>query len=210
MRKPIFILLSMLLILFPKSILADGCCSVEKKQNCKPQSWWSKGWGTTVFSGILTSQTSSRIIQKADFGDSGIAAIAVSKELVRFFNNRLGFEYEGQAVQHFGDQDHFELNPAILVARWWSFPWNKTLPTTIAIGDGVSIATRTPNLERERRGKETSKVLNFVMAEITLSNPCYPNWAFVLRYHHRSGVFGTYNGVHDASTAFAAGLKYWF
>jgi len=160
--------------LFPKSILADGCCSVEKKQNCKPQSWWSKGWGTTVFSGILTSQTSSRIIQKADFGDSGIAAIAVSKELVRFFNNRLGFEYEGQAVQHFGDQDHFELNPAILVARWWSFPWNKTLPTTIAIGDGVSIATRTPNLERERRGKETSKVLNFVMAEITLSNPCYP------------------------------------
>lgn len=213
MRRLTSILFTLFLILFPKLIYADGCCCPpEETQGCKEKSWWSKGWGTTFFAGPLTSQTSSRIIQSADFGDSGIAAIAVSKELIRFLDNRLGFEYEGQAVQHFGDQDHFELNPAILIARWYSFPWNETLPTTIAIGDGISIATRTPKLEKQRRGKEkTTKTLNFVMAEVTFSNPCYPNWAFVLRYHHRSGVFGAYKkGVDDASTAFAAGLKYWF
>ena len=207
--RPILFIFSMLLV---QPLFASPCCQKPLQPDCESQpSWWSRGWATTVFAGPLTSQTSSKIIQDGDFGDSGIAAIAVSKELVRFLDNRLGFEYEGQAVQHFGDQDHFELNPAILVARWWSFPWNDTLPTTMAIGDGISIATETPKLEEQRRGKDkTSKILNFVMAEITFSSPCSRNWAFVLRYHHRSGIFGTYNGVDDASTAFAAGIKYWF
>lgn len=191
---------------------AGNCPTKRDLQACEPEkSWWSRGWATTIFAGPLTSQTSSKIIQDGDFGDSGIVAIAASKELVRFLDNRLGFEYEGQAVQHFGDQDNFELNPAILVARWWSFPWNKTLPTTMAIGDGISIATSRPKLEVKRRGRDkTSKTLNFVMAEVTFSHPCHPNWAFVLRYHHRSGMFGTFHGVEDASTAFAAGVKYWF
>ncbi len=185
------------------------CC--DQPAPCGKPSWWSKGWAVTLFSGPLTSQTSSRIIHNPDFGDSGIVALAGSKELDTFFKGKLGLEYEGQAVQHFGDQTHFELNPAILVLRWKCFPWNKTLPTTFAIGDGVSIAMKKPRLERQRRGDDKSaRTLNFVMAELTFSSPCHPNWAFVLRYHHRSGVFGTYHGVDDASTAFAAGVKYWF
>jgi hypothetical protein len=159
----------------------------------------------------LTSQTSSKIIGNADFGDSGIVGLAGSKELSNFYDKRLGLELEAQTVQHFGDQKHFELNPAVLVLRWKSFPWNKSVPTTLAIGDGISIAAQKPHLEVKRRGrKNTSNTLNFVMAELTLSPVCYPQWAFVLRYHHRSGIFGTFNGVHDASTAFAAGVKYWF
>lgn len=179
---------------------------------CKQKpSWWKQGWATTIFSGPLTSQTSSKIFSDPDFGDSGIVALAISKELGTFMEKRLGFELESQGVQHFGDQKHFELNPIILVARWKSFPWNKTLPTTMAIGDGLSIAMRKPKLEVKRRGHhESARTLNFVMAEATFSSPCHPQWAFVLRYHHRSGVFGAYHGVHDASTAFAAGVKYWF
>ena len=192
------------------------CASLNKKaislKYCQQQpSWWNQGWAATIFSGPLTTQTSSRIIRNSGFGDSGIIALAVSKELVYFFEKRLDFEFEFQGVQHFGGQKHFELNPAVLIARWHDFPWNKTLPTTLAIGDGLSIATQRPHLEVKRRGRKNSaRTLNFVMCEVTLSAPSLPQWAFVLRYHHRSGMFGTFHGVEDASTAFAAGVKYWF
>lgn len=174
-------------------------------------SWWEKGWAATVYSGPVTSQTSSKIFGNGDFSHSAIIALAGSKELGRVWKDQLGFELEAQAVQHVGEQKHFELIPISIVARWRNFPWNRMVPTTLAIGDGLSIATKTPKAEVKRRGrKNCSKTLNYVMAELTLSLPEYPQWALVARYHHRSGMFGTFHGVHDASTAFAAGLKYWF
>lgn len=193
-------------ILGGTGILACDCCEQKARR-----AWWLKGWSTTLFSGPLTSQTSSKIMSKPDFEKSWIVGLAGAKEIANFSQNRWGLEIETQAVQHFGRQDHFELNPVVLIARWKSFPWNKSLPTTLAIGDGLSIAMARPKLEVERRGrKKTSRTLNYLMAEATFSHPCYPQWAFVLRYHHRSGLFGTFHGVEDASTAFAAGVKYWF
>ena len=183
------------------------------KPNCtKPcPSWWQRGWAVTVYSGPLTSQTSSKIFGNADFGNGGIIALAGAKTLGSVWCKRLDFEYEGQLVQHFGDQKHFEINPIVIVARWKAFPWNNVLPTTFAIGDGISIATEKPKLEAKRRGSnKTNEVLNYVMAELTLSLPSCQNWALVARYHHRSGMFGVFHGVHDASTAFALGVKYWF
>ena len=74
-------LLSSLII---QPAFAGSCPTKTDLQECEPKkSWWSRGWATTIFAGPLTSQTSSKIIQDADFGDSGIAAIAVSKELTR-------------------------------------------------------------------------------------------------------------------------------
>ncbi|MBS0271499.1 MAG: hypothetical protein JSR85_02490 [Proteobacteria bacterium] len=205
----LFVILSLLL---SQNAMAQKNCPQLQKMPCqKKTSWWKQGWAVTLFSGPLTSQTSSRIFSDANFEGSGIVGLAASKELVSFYEKRLGLELEGQAVQHFGNQKHFEINPAVLILRWKSFPWDNSLPTTLAIGDGISIATKKPHLEVKRRGhKKSAKTLNYVMAELTLSPACYPQWAFVLRYHHRSGMFGTFHGVEDASTAFAAGVKYWF
>lgn len=181
-------------------------------KHCKPcPSWWEKGWAATLYSGPITSRSTTRIIRGFDGGNSAIIALAGSKKLVSVWKARLDFELEAQAVQHVGKQKHFEINPVVIIARWTAFPWNCTLPTTFAIGDGLSIATETPKIEIDRRGRDkTRKVLNYVMAELTLSLPETPQWAVVARYHHRSGIFGTCSGVHDASTAFAAGIKYWF
>lgn len=190
--------------------LAGNCQQVIVK-NCRPcPSWWEKGWAATLYGGPLTSQTSSKMLKDFDFENSGIIALAGSKKLGYVWSEALDFELEAQLVQHVGTQKHFEINPIVLIARWNAFPWNETLPTTIAIGDGLSIATETPKLERKRRRHETNKVLNYVMAELTLSLPECSQWALVARYHHRSGMFGVFNGVHDASTAFALGVKYWF
>lgn len=199
-----YILGALCFLIGQQAVAVPSCC---KKTS---PTWWQQGWAATLYSGPLTSQTSSKIFKDADFEGSGIIALAGSKEFISFLNNKLGFELEAQAVQHFGKQTHFELNPIVLVARWKSFPWNTTLPTTFAIGDGLSIAMEKPHLEVKRRKNETSRVLNYLMAELTLSLPEYPQWALVARYHHRSGAFGSFNGVHDASTAFAAGFKYWF
>lgn len=188
----------------PCSAHYPSCCS-------KPcPSWWARGWAITVYSGPLTSQTTSKIPFNPDFEGSAIIVAALAKEMARVWKNRLGIELETQYVQHFRGQTHIEINPIVLILRWRAFPWNKTLPTTLAIGDGLSIATRVPTLEYSRRGPDTARILNYLMAELTLSLPSLPQWALVGRYHHRSGAFGTFYGVHDASTAFCAGIKYWF
>jgi len=194
----------------PQEIQAENCRQVVLK-NCTPcPSWWDKGWAITLYSGPVTSQTTSKLAHDFDFEGAGIVVLAGSKELFYIWDNQLNFELESQVAQQFNKQTNAEINPIVFIARWNDFPWNDSLPTTFAIGDGLSIATSTPKLERKRRGRETNKVLNYVMAELTLSLPECPQWALVARYHHRSGMFGVFNGVHDASTAFAAGIKYWF
>jgi hypothetical protein len=204
-----------LLLLGEKSLATNGeqvlpknCPQVVVKK-CRPcPPWWQTGWAITLYSGPLTFQTSSKLFKDFDFGNTGIIALAGAKKIGSVWQNQLDFELEAQAVQHFGKQKHFEINPIVLIARWVNFPWNCTLPTTLAIGDGLSIATQKPKGEFHAR-EHAGQVLNYVMAEITLSRPC-SQWAVIARYHHRSGMFGVFNGVHDASTAFAAGIKYWF
>lgn len=192
---------------------ASSSPTVESKTTLSPPlpSWWKRGWGLTIYSGPLTSQTTSKIPMNPNFEGSAILAITGFKELGRVLERKLGFELETQLVQHFRGQTHLEINPIVLILRWWRFPWNHIIPTTLAVGDGLSIATQIPKYELTRRGSgECARVLNYVMAELTLSVPSLPHWALVGRYHHRSGAFGLFYGVHDASTAFAAGLKYWF
>lgn len=181
-------------------------------KHCQPcPSWWQKGWAATLYSGPLTTEDSSKFVTNFKFENSAIVALAGSKKLFNVWNNKLDFELEAQVVQHVGDQKHFEINPIVLIARWNCFPWNRTLPTTFAIGDGLSIVTEKPKLEHKRRPhKSSDQVLNYVMAELTLSLPEIPQWALVARYHHRSGMFGVFHEVHDASTVLAAGIKYWF
>src|SRR5260221_8803967 len=82
-------------------VLAKSCQQVIAKR-CPPcKSWWEKGWAATLYSGPLTSQTSSKLFNDFDFGNSGIVAIAGSKKLGYVWNDMLDFELEGQLVQHF-------------------------------------------------------------------------------------------------------------
>ena len=98
----------------------------------------------------------------------------------------------------------------MILARWTSFPWNDVVRTTIAIGDGLSYATKTPKLERAAHGESAANLLNYVVAEITLAPPSIEHVSLSIRYQHRSGMFGTFSGVGEASTIFALGMKYHF
>ncbi len=70
-------------------------------------------------------------------------------EKIGTFRRCLDIGVEGQLVQHFGDQDHQEIN-ALLLFRWRPFPWDRFFGHKHCRGHGVvagqrgSRAGRTP------------------------------------------------------------------
>lgn len=176
------------------------------------KSWWSEGWSVTLYSGWFSSQKTSEIFfhQNLQLEDSGIIAFAGSKEWAQAFDGRMRFELEAGIVKHVGNQHHWEVNVPVIIARWTRFPWNDVLPTTFAMGNGLSFTSSLPRHEVERNGDETARTLNYLMGEITIRRPSNPHWHLGLRYHHRSGVRGLFSGVYDASNIFALAVKYRF
>jgi len=174
-------------------------------------SWWHDGWAVTGFAGVLSVEKSSDIWLHGDFelADDTLLGVGLSNRLFSVGPN-LDFELELQSVKHFGGQNDFEFNLPLIV-RWNTFPWDSFIDTSVAFGDGLSIATETPDLEKARYGGDKAgAALNFVMVELTLALPEHPNIQFVSRFQHRSGAFGLINNTSDASTAFVWGLKFRF
>jgi hypothetical protein len=175
------------------------------------ESWWRDGWAVTGFAGVLSVEESSDIWLHGNFelADDTLFGAGLSKRLFSV-GRYLDFELELQSVKHFGDQNNFEFNLPF-IARWNACPWDGFIDTSLAFGDGLSIATETPDLEKARYGGDKAgSALNFVMLELTLALPEHPNVQFVNRFQHRSGAFGLINDAGDASTAFAWGVKFQF
>ena len=190
----------------------DPMKSRELAKLAEPSSaggWWDDGWSLSLYAGRLSVTDTSVIFSGGvEFEDSGVAGVALSKELFTSWES-LVWEAEVQINKHFGDQDHVEFG-ALILARWTAFPWNEVVRTSFAIGDGLSYATEIPKLERAERGESTAKLLNYVVMELTFAPPSSEQVSLLLRYQHRSGVFGTFSGVRDASTFFTLGMKYRF
>jgi hypothetical protein len=142
-------------------------------------------------------------------GHSRLAALAWSYRL-HDIPHDLSWELEAQVVQHSGRQDHQEFN-LLLNARWSRFPWDNFIDTSAALGWGQSFATTVPPLEpRSDRDEQSTRLLNYLLVEIDFAPPSRPEWGLVLRLHHRSGVFGLYNGVNGGSNFIGAGIRYQF
>src|SRR5882724_8375591 len=115
------------------------------------ESWGETGWALTGFGGVLTTNKSSDIWLHGDFG--------------------LDDDFEQGVVKHFGGQSNWEFDSVLLV-RWNTFPWDSFIDTSLAVGDGVSFATDTPDLEVARYGlNKANPILNFVLAEFTFALP---------------------------------------
>jgi hypothetical protein len=141
--------------------------------------------------------------------DAQFFALTLARELATS-GPHLRWEVEGQVVKHFGAQDHWELNP-LLVLRWITFPWDRWADTSVAVGMGVSYATEVPEVEARRHPDTGSaRFLSYLMIELSVGIPGAPEWSIVARVHHRSGVGGLFSDVQGASNALALGVKYRF
>ena len=141
--------------------------------------------------------------------DSYLVSVAYGRPFHR--TGGLRWEWEGQLVRHVGKQRHVELN-AVLVARWMRFPWDRWLDTRVAFGEGLSWASETPPLEPrgDPDGEEGSaRLLNYLLLEVEGTPPRSP-WSGFVRIHHRSGVFGLFDGVEGGSNFIGLGVRrYW-
>jgi hypothetical protein len=165
-------------------------------------------WAVTVYGASQLRSDFWQTFYAPDFETSYyFIALAVSRRIYSF-TKHLDLELEGQGVKHMGNQHHWEFN-GLFTLRWLTFPWNKYIDTTFAIGDGLSYATKTPELEAEEHDN-TSLFLNYLMLELTFALPETPKWSLVVRLHHRSGIRGLFDGVEGASNALGMGLKYKF
>ncbi len=160
-----------------------------------------------LFGGILTDNDWQESFQpwRLDYRHSGFVGIAASHVLARP-DPRYSIEIEGQIAQHFGDQDHFELNLPI-IARWHAFPWDDVIDTSFAFGIGPSFASEIPPIEIENDG-DSHRWLIYWTAEVE-GGPPGEDWRLFFRLHHRSGGFGLV-ADEGGSNAFVVGVRFHF
>lgn len=163
-------------------------------------------WAVTLYGGPFTKQDFLEFFtEPVEFDHAAMVSLAASREFAVLWKH-LRWEAEVGVSKWFGDQANWEFTGAI-VARWVTFPWNDYVKTTIAVGDGPSFATEPPKLEK-KNFDESKRLQNYVFLELTFGLPRFPQWDFVIRIHHRSGVFGALGG--SGSSVPALGIKYKF
>jgi hypothetical protein len=161
----------------------------------------SKSWSVSLYGGPYTETDLLPILfrGKTEYRGSDIYVMGFSHPLSYKFQF-LDFELEGNLAKHNGLMNHWEVN-VFYIARW---NYLFGLPTSIAIGEGLSLASENPRLENVRKGLrldnatiqfdsiESRNVLNYLMVEWELGDPATRYPRFFMRIHHRSGVFGFY------------------
>jgi hypothetical protein len=172
-----------------------------------PAAFAEKEWAVTVLGGQYSgSQLLKLDGGTLDFKDSYTAGLSLSYQFVDW-GPHMRWELEGQALQHVGEQEHVEFASSINV-RWITFPWNRYLDTSVAIGGGLSVTSEVPVLEeRDPDNRQAATLLHYLLIEAAVGLPS-SNWSLVARVHHRSGIFGLFS--HSGSNVLALGLRYRF
>jgi len=84
--------------------------------------------------------------------------------------------------------------------RIWLRPW-----LNLFLVEGVSVTTDVSFYEQTYR-QRYARFLNYLAFEVEALVD--PQWSVVGRIHHRSGAYGTYNGVSEGSNGYLLGLRY--
>lgn len=169
-------------------------------------------WAFTGYVAWLSGdQLGDMMVFKAKLSDNKVWVAALSRRLLTFYKD-VDWELEGQIGKHGGgdaDMHHWEFN-ALTSLRWNRFIWDKYVDTSFAAGLGLSYATEKPQFEIEEHDA-TNRLLAYILVELAFSPPSNPKWAGVLRIHHRSSAYGTFEeDIQGASNSLGVGIKYRF
>jgi hypothetical protein len=172
-----------------------------------PSSGWTEDkWFAGIYGGRASDNRLLDILSlQTAPANTFLMAGTIGKEL-KTYGDYLQWEVEGQIVKHFEQQTHLEFN-GLVILRWMRIPWDNYLDTSLAIGDGLSYATRHPSLE-QGNGEKTAHLLNYLMIEVAFNCFRKPSLQLFVRIHHRSGVYGLFNGVTEGSNFLCLGLRW--
>lgn len=122
-------------------------------------------------------------------------------------------EVDGVIAKRFGKDHQWDvaIQPVI---RWMKFPWNHWLYTNLRVAPlGLSYVNSISEWEAKSAAKvdhKGSRLLNFFTVEWTFKSAATAKNEVFLRYHHRSGIFGLFNGVHGGSNYTTVGYRHHF
>jgi hypothetical protein len=175
----------------------------------------ARPWSGTLFLGSSVADGKLRDLIVApwsgSWGDDTLVGGAVQYRVARFWRFFM-VDLEAGSAYRFGDTEGGEFWAAVYL-RYDGFPWSNYVYTTIGLSMGPDFVTRLPRVERgtdARPEENQSAWLNFFSPEITVALPDYPQYELAFRYMHRSGIFGTYNGVYEGANSFVLGFRYRF
>jgi hypothetical protein len=175
----------------------------------------ARRWSGTLFIGSSVADGKLRDLVFApwtgSWGDDTLIGGAVQYRLGRFWRFFM-VDLEGGGAYRSGDTNGGEFWAAVYL-RYDGFPWTNYVYTTFGLSMGPDYVTRLPQVERgtdARPEPNQSRWLNFFSPELTLALPDYPQYELAFRYMHRSGIFGTYNGVYEGANSFVLGFRYRF
>lgn len=175
-------------------------------------------WAVTLFGGLSNKSVFTSIIftpWETQFEDTQLLAGAISKRVYEFSESSLlgphwFVDLEVGAGKRFGNSKAGEFWTALYV-KYDNFYWSDTVYTTVGFSTGLNYATSISALEVRKSGNNKgSKLLHYFAPEITFANPDYKDFEIVTRFHHRSGVFGLFNGVDGGSTFVTLGIRQHF
>ena len=175
----------------------------------------ARRWSATLFLGSSVADGKLRDLVVAPWsgtwGDDTVVGGAIQYRVARFWRFFM-FDLEGGGLYRFGDTEGGEFWAAAYL-RYDGFPWTNYVYTTLGFSMGPDYVTRLPQVERgtdARPEPNQSRFLNYFSPEITVALPDYPQYELAFRYMHRSGIFGTYNGVYEGANSFVMGFRYRF
>lgn len=175
----------------------------------------ARRWSGTLFLGSSVADGKLRDLVVApwsgSWGDDTLVGGALQYRVARFWRFFM-LDLEAGGAYRFGDTEGGEFWGAVYL-RYDGFPWTDYVYTTFGLSMGPDYVTRLPQVERGtdlRPEPNQSNWLNFFSPEITVALPDYPQYEVAFRYMHRSGIFGTYNGVYEGANSFVLGFRYRF
>jgi hypothetical protein len=170
-------------------------------------------WSVTGFAGIsVDNATLGQTIREPwsrTLAEDTFLGLAGSYQLVRL---RRWFTLDAElgAGARLGRTDAAE-SWAALYLRFDGFPWRDRLYTSICVSTGLSVVSRLPREETGppwARKPNRSHLLHYFSPEIAIALPHRRQHELVLRVHHRSGVYGAFNGVRGGSDVIAIGYRH--
>ena len=171
------------------------------------------GWATeTDFTTVVSKPWTAHLNDVGVIGASYSHRLGTVNELLGDFalgpvGDYFAIEAEGGISGRFGGESLGEAWAALYL-RYDGLPWNDTIYTTLAANIGLSVLTEISDFELERGGDgKATEVLHYFAPEFTFASPENKDLEVVLRLHHRSGVFGLFNGITTGSTFISTGIR---
>jgi len=164
-------------------------------------------WDLLLYTGQYVDTIFVHILQfkKREYRHSFVDVVGLARP-IGVHVGPFALEAEGNIGLHRGIQQHAEVN-GLLVARLSGLGF-AAAPASLAIGEGLSLASAEPRLEREDNDGVSNPFLHYLMVEADLVLPGLPHRSrAMLRIHHRSGVFGAFCPRTCGSNFITGGVK---